>query len=81
VTKFQYKVIRILGVRPEMLEPKLNELGEQGFEFKFANDMLLILSKPVTGIDPSKPEKMKALPTSATNVTNVANKPKQETET
>jgi hypothetical protein len=46
--KFQFKVIRILGVRPEQLEPKLNEFGADGWRFLYANEMLLILGKPQT---------------------------------
>jgi len=46
--KIEYKVLRILGVRPEMLEPKLNELGADGWQFLYANEMLLILGKPQT---------------------------------
>jgi len=43
--KYNYKVLRILGVRPEQLEPKLNELGAEGWQFLYANEMLLILGK------------------------------------
>jgi hypothetical protein len=41
-----------------MLEPKLNELGEQGFEFKFANELLAVFSRPYTSPakEPSKPK-------------------------
>lgn len=46
--KFNYKVLRIIGIRPETLEPRLNQLGAEGYEFKFANEVLLILSKPYT---------------------------------
>ena len=57
MTRFEYKVLRIAGVRPETFEPKLNVLGAEGYEFKFANEWIMVLSRPVS--EPSSKPKSK----------------------
>jgi hypothetical protein len=42
---FEYKVLRVLGKRPESLEAELNKLGADGWMVVYAAETIIILGR------------------------------------
>jgi hypothetical protein len=42
---FQYKVLRVLGKRPESLEADLNKLGADGWAVVYGGEAIIILAR------------------------------------
>ena len=43
--KYEYKVLRVLGKRPESLEADLNKLGPDGWAVAYAGETIIILAR------------------------------------
>jgi len=43
--RFQYKVLRVLGKRPESLEAELNKLGLDGWMVVYGGETIIILRR------------------------------------
>lgn len=43
--KFEYRVLRVLGKRPESLEAELNKLGPDGWTVAYAGETIIILAR------------------------------------
>jgi hypothetical protein len=43
--KYEYKVLRVLGKRPESLETELNKHGPDGWTVVYAGETIIILAR------------------------------------
>jgi hypothetical protein len=43
--KFEYRVLRVLGKRPESLEADLNKLGADGWMVAYGGETIIILAR------------------------------------
>jgi hypothetical protein len=43
--KYEYKVLRVLGKRPESLEAELNKVGADGWAVVYGGETIIILAR------------------------------------
>ena len=57
--KFEYKVIRVLGKRPESLEAELNKVGADGWMVVYGGETIIILGR---GFEPAPSQEVSQVP-------------------
>jgi hypothetical protein len=43
--KYNYRVLKVLGMRAEGMEKQLNDLGAEGYAVVYANEAIIILGR------------------------------------